>query len=146
MKLYFLNLLKGIKNSFKDNEVRVLLVIVLFSIIFGGLFYYYFEGWSFFDAIYFSVITLTTIGFGDIYPVTFAGKLFTIFYVFIGIGIIFLFINKIASNAIKEYPTIKVIEKKPSIKKEIKKEEKKMQRKIKIQRKLKEQLKEIEGK
>lgn len=46
-------------------------------------------------------------------------------YVFIGIGIIFLFINKIASKTIKEYPAIKVIEKHPSLSKEIKKEEEK---------------------
>lgn len=52
-------------------------------------------------------------------------------YVFIGIGIIFLFINRIASNTVKEYPAIKVIERKPSIQKEIKEEEKKQQKEIK---------------
>lgn len=113
----------------------VLLLVVFFSIISGGIFYHFFEEWSFFDAVYFSVVTLTTIGYGDLYPVTFAGKLFTIFYVFIGIGLIFLFINRVASNAVKEHPAIKVMEKKPSIQKEIKKEEQKIQKEAEKQMK-----------
>jgi voltage-gated potassium channel Kch len=107
----------------------VLLFFVFFAVLLGGLIYSYFEKWSFFNAVYFSVVTLTTIGYGDLYPVTFFGRLFTIFYVFIGIGLIFLFINKLASNAVKEYPAIKVIEKDKKFKEKIKKE------KIKITKK-----------
>jgi len=120
-----------LKNIFNDKEVRVLLIIVFLSILAGGIFYHFAEKWTFFDSIYFSVVTLTTIGYGDLFPVTFIGKLFTIFYVFIGIGLIFLFINRVASNAVKEHPAIKVIAKKPSIQKEIKKEEKKIEKEMK---------------
>jgi voltage-gated potassium channel Kch len=103
------------------------LILVFLSVVLGGIIYSHFEKWSFFDAVYFSVVTLTTIGYGDLYPVTFVGKLFTIFYVFIGIGLIFLFINKVASNAIKKHPAIKVIENDKKFKEQIKKEEKKEQ-------------------
>jgi len=120
-----------------------LLILVFFSVIVGALVYHYFEQWSFFDSVYFSVVTLTTIGYGDFYPVTFVGKLFTIFYVFIGIGLIFLFINRVASNAVKDHPAIKVIEKKSSIQKEIKKEIKKEKDKIKKEKEKEEKLKKI---
>ena len=43
---------------------------------------------SFFDAVYFSLVTITTVGFGDITPVTFYGKLSTLFIIILGIILI----------------------------------------------------------
>ena len=34
----------------------------------GGVIFRYFEGWSYFEAFYFSFITMATVGFGDIVP------------------------------------------------------------------------------
>jgi voltage-gated potassium channel len=51
------------------------------------------------DSLYFSVITLTTIGYGDLTPSTAAGKIFTILYVFIGLGLILGFLNAIAARS-----------------------------------------------
>ena len=42
---------------------------------------------SFFDAIYWSVVTLTTVGYGDIYPVTMLGKIISLCSMIFGIGI-----------------------------------------------------------
>jgi hypothetical protein len=36
------------------------------------------------DSLYFSVITLATVAYGDFSPYTMAGKIFTVFYIFIG--------------------------------------------------------------
>ena len=47
-----------------------------------------FERWPIIDSLYFSVVTFTTVGYGDLCPSTDAGKLFTIFYSFAGISII----------------------------------------------------------
>lgn len=54
----------------------------------GSTFYHHVENLKWLDSVYFSVVTLTTIGYGDIVPKTDAGKIFTIFYVIVGIGIL----------------------------------------------------------
>lgn len=45
---------------------------------------------NFFDAIYWAVVSLTTMGYGDIYPVTVTGRVVTILSAFIGIAIVAL--------------------------------------------------------
>jgi len=47
----------------------------------------YLEGWNFLDSIYFSTITITTLGYGDLVPLTNVGKIFTIFFSLSGIAI-----------------------------------------------------------
>lgn len=59
----------------------------------GSVFYHRFLQLSWIDAVYFSVITITTVGYGDIHPTTPGTKLFTIFYVLIGVGIIAASLN-----------------------------------------------------
>lgn len=53
----------------------------------GGVVYHALEGWSWLDSFYFAGTTITTVGYGDLVPVTEAGKLFTMGYLFIGIAI-----------------------------------------------------------
>jgi len=59
------------------------------------------EGWNLLDSLYFSVVALTTIGYGDPSPSTAASKIFTIFYIFVGIGIILVFVNAVAERAME---------------------------------------------
>jgi voltage-gated potassium channel len=70
---------------------------VLFLILsFGGAFVYTFlENWSYLDALYFSVVTATTVGYGDVVPVTVFGKIFTIFFAFCTISLAFYFFTLI---------------------------------------------------
>jgi len=75
---------------------RKLLVILTLSA--GTIFYSHQEGWGVIDAFYFSVTTLTTVGFGDLAPTTPIGKLFTVGYIFSGLGLIAGFINAIAAE------------------------------------------------
>jgi len=78
-----------------DKEYRQLLGITAIILAFGNITYHYIEGWSWIDALYFSIITLTTIGYVDYSPQTTAGKLFTIPYIIVGISIILGFINTV---------------------------------------------------
>lgn len=58
-------------------------IIFLSSWVIGTFLIHYFEraqGWSYFDALYFTVITTATIGFGDLVPHTMAGKILTMWY------------------------------------------------------------------
>jgi len=86
-----------------DNpEFRGLLTLVLIILGTGTLFYHFVEGWRWLDSLYFSVVTLTTIGYGDLAPQTGFGKLFTIIYIFSGLGVLVGFVNVLATHAIRQ--------------------------------------------
>ena len=59
----------------------------------GTIFYHFTEKWSWINSYYFCVVSLTTVGYGDLAPHTDAGKLFTTFYLLAGIGVITAFIT-----------------------------------------------------
>ncbi len=86
-------ILRTILSFIEDEEYRDLLVTTMITIATGTVVYHYLEGWKLIDSLYFSVVTLTTIGYGDFSPKTDAGKIFTIVYIIVGIGIILSFIN-----------------------------------------------------
>jgi voltage-gated potassium channel len=81
------------KDSFDRHVYRILLATAIFVLAFGTIFYHYTEHWSWIDSYYFSVVSLTTVGYGDLTPHTNAGKIFTTFYLMFGIGIITTFIS-----------------------------------------------------
>lgn len=72
---------------------RLLVALVLLTLATGTVVYHLVEKFSWLNAYYFSVITLSTVGYGDLTPHTDFGKLFTTFYIFIGVGIITTFIT-----------------------------------------------------
>ena len=79
----------------QDRDYRNLLLTTSAVLGIGTVSYHFLEGWAWIDAMYFSVITLTTIGYGDFSPQTTEGKIFTMVYIVIGIGIILSFINTV---------------------------------------------------
>ena len=72
----------------RDPESRPLFLWAGAMLLIGVLVYHLLEGWDLLDALYFCVVTLATIGYGDLTPTTPISKLFTIFYVINGIGIL----------------------------------------------------------
>lgn len=71
----------------RDRVVQGILMTLALMIGVGCVYYRIVEDWSWLDSLYFCVVTLTTIGYGDFAPESAAGKLFTIFYVFSGVGL-----------------------------------------------------------
>lgn len=84
---------KTLLSFWKDKEYRDLLFTSAVILGIGTVTYHFLEGWSWLDSIYFSIITLTTIGYGDFSPVTEAGKIFTIAYIIVGVGVILSFVQ-----------------------------------------------------
>ncbi len=74
---------KGLKN---DGEFRFLFVFIILLLLGASAFYVKVEQWSLIDALYFSVMTMATIGYGDFTPTTDISKIFTIVYTFLSIG------------------------------------------------------------
>jgi hypothetical protein len=80
-------------------QFRFVAGIAFVTLLTGAVFYHFVEDLRWIDSFYFCVVTLATVGYGDIAPHTDAGKLFTIFYILVGVGIIGGFINLLAKRA-----------------------------------------------
>src|SRR5918994_2794271 len=94
-----IRLFRGMVSAWRrDPQFRSLVVLVIVTPLGGTVFYSLEEGWSVVDAFYFSVTTLTTVGLGDLAPQTTLGKLFTVVYIFAGLGIIVGFIDTVAKE------------------------------------------------
>ena len=78
---------RGLRGFWRDPAGRAILGVALTVIGTGTVFYRFVEDLTWIDSVYFSVITVSTVGFGDISPETTAGKVFTIAYVVVGIGV-----------------------------------------------------------
>ena len=100
MPSFFLTLyrlLSAIWQGMKDPEFRALFQLLVIMLVGGVLFYTQVEHWSFIDALYFSVITMATIGYGDLAPTTTFSKVFTMFYALVGVGIFIGLATKIGA-------------------------------------------------
>ena len=78
-----------------DKESRPVVYWAGTTLVFGTIIYHWLEGWSYLDALYFCVISLATIGYGDLTPTTPLARGFTIFYVINGIVILLALFDRI---------------------------------------------------
>lgn len=89
----FLGLFHVFRRLSRVPEFRALLVIEGGLVASGTLFYHFVEKWEWLDAMYFSVVTLATVGYGDFHPQTTWGKIFTIPYIILGVALLGVFIQ-----------------------------------------------------
>ena len=100
MLLFFGRMLfKWLKVLFQDSTFIRFLGFVAVVLTSGAFIYRRLEGWSYLDSFYFTVITLTTVGYGDISPQTSAGKIFSMLYILLGLGILGAFIAIISEKS-----------------------------------------------
>jgi len=79
----------------RDRDSRPALFWALSTLLVGTLFYHRAEGWSYLDALYFCVVSLGTVGYGDLTPTTPVARLFTIVYLINGIVILLALFDRI---------------------------------------------------
>ena len=79
-----------------DEEFRSLVIILVAIILLGTAFYSLVEKWHAIDSIYFTIMTIATIGYGDLAPTTPISKIFTIVMALSGIGVFVGIATKLA--------------------------------------------------
>lgn len=76
-------------------------VALLALLAFGLVGYMIVEGWSFLDALYMTVITVTTVGFQEVQPLSDGGQVFTIFVVLFGVGVAFYILTTVVQTVVE---------------------------------------------
>jgi len=92
--------------SLYNRDIAMVIVSTVLIIAIGTVAYRLFEGWSWLDAVYATVVTITTVGYGDLTPSTPAGRIFAIFFTMGAIGIAGYAISTIATYVIERQSTV----------------------------------------
>jgi voltage-gated potassium channel len=71
----------------------MMVILILLFIVSAGIYFFENEAQpdvfkSIFHSAWWSIVTLTTVGYGDVYPITVGGKIFTFFVLIIGVGVV----------------------------------------------------------
>lgn len=77
-------------------KILLLVASLLALLVTGSLGYFWLEGWDFFDGLYMTVITLTTVGFGEVHPLSKIGRVYTMVLLFAGMGLMLYVITSLA--------------------------------------------------
>lgn len=85
-----------------ERQARTLLFFVILILISGTLFFMEIEHWGLVDAMYYCVTTLTTVGSGELRPHTDMGKIFTVIYLFMGVGAVLATVQLISRHALTQ--------------------------------------------
>ncbi len=87
----------------KRRLLALTLISTLATIIGGGtVFFHFIEGWSWLDSYFFTVVTLSTVGYGSLVPTTVAGKIGTTVFILLGLGVFAVTIQQFGSFAMRK--------------------------------------------
>ena len=102
--------LKRFRKAFTivKEEIMLFLIITIVLIFITSAGIYYFENEaqpevfkSVFHSAWWSIVTLTTVGYGDVYPITLGGRIFTFFVLMIGVGLVTIPAGLVATALLK---------------------------------------------
>ena len=85
----------------RDPETKALPVVAGALVLTGTLFYWRFEDWTIIESLYFCIVTLTTVGYGDFAPTTVETQIFTIVYILTGFGVLVALLTSVAQEYMK---------------------------------------------
>lgn len=68
----------------------------------GTVFFRHAEGWSWLDSYFFTVVTLSTVGYGNLVPVTALGKIGTTVFILLGLGVFAVAIQQFGTFAMRK--------------------------------------------
>ena len=100
--LAFRGLAHALGAVWRDPETRALPLVAGALILTGTLFYWRFEDWTIIEALYFCVVTLTTVGYGDLAPTTAGTQIFTIIYILTGFGVLVALLTSVAQQYMRQ--------------------------------------------
>jgi voltage-gated potassium channel len=100
--LAFRGLGRAIVAVWRDPETKALPFVAGALVLTGTIFYWRFEDWTIIQALYFSVVTLTTVGFGDFTPTSAGTQIFTIIYILTGLGVLVALLSSVAQQYISQ--------------------------------------------
>ena len=80
------SLSREVSKLHRSSLLPLILPFVLLIII-GTVVYSILEGWTLFDSLYATIITITTVGYGDLSPQSRSGRIFAIFFTLLAIGL-----------------------------------------------------------
>jgi voltage-gated potassium channel len=86
-------LIKAFARSREELVISLIAILILLYLAAFGIFHFEHAAQpdkyrSIFDALWWAIATITTVGYGDIYPITFGGRLFTFAVLVFGIGLL----------------------------------------------------------
>ncbi len=102
LALAFRGLARAVAGVWRDPETKALPFVAAALVLTGTLFYWRFEDWTIVESLYFSIVTLTTVGYGDLSPTTAGTQIFTIFYILTGIGVFVALLASVAQQYIAQ--------------------------------------------
>jgi len=91
----------------KFRPLKIVLVALIALTAAGTVGFHFIEGWGWFDSFYMVVITLSTVGYQEVHPLSFAGRVFCIVLIVSGVALVFLMIGA-ATQALLEFELFKV--------------------------------------
>ena len=102
LALAFRGLARAIGAVWRDPETKALPLVAGVLVLTGTLFYWRFEDWTVIEALYFCVVTLTTVGYGDLAPTSAGTQIFTIVYILTGFGVLVALLTSVAEKYIEQ--------------------------------------------
>jgi voltage-gated potassium channel len=82
--------------------LKILPVLLVLLVLAGIAGFHFIEGWTYFDGFYMVLTTITSIGYGEIHPLSHTGRLFNSFIIITGVGLVLLLVGG-ASRTLLEF-------------------------------------------